>query len=136
MGQYRDVAAGLRVPTRSLRAASPDVWSGFEALHAAAVAEGALPAKVKELMALAIAVVKQCDGCIAYHAKAAAARGATAPEVADALGVALLMDGGTASVYGPRAWAAFHEFAGTDMTDHGADHAGARRSTDMTDPPT
>ncbi len=28
-------------------------------------------------MALAIAVVKQCDGCIAYHAKAAARRGAT-----------------------------------------------------------
>ena len=73
-----------------------------------------MEAKVKELMALAIAVVKQCDGCIAYHAKAAVGRGATAAEVADALGVALLMDGGTASVYGPRAWAAYHEFAGTD----------------------
>jgi AhpD family alkylhydroperoxidase len=33
---------------------------------------------VKELMALAIATVEQCDGCIAYHAKAAARRGATA----------------------------------------------------------
>ena len=52
-------------------------------------------------MALSIAVVKQCDGCIAYHAKAAARRGATPEEVAEALGVALLMDGGTASVYGP-----------------------------------
>lgn len=114
MGKYRDVVSELREPTRSLRNASPEVWSGFGHLHEAAVADGALPAKVKELMALAIAVVKQCDGCIAYHAKAAVARGATADEVADALGVALLMDGGTASVYGPRAWAAFHEFAGTD----------------------
>ena len=70
-----------------------------------------LPAKVKELMALVIAVVKQCDGCIAYHAKAAARGGATADEVAEALGVALLMDGGTASVYGPRAWDAYREFA-------------------------
>jgi AhpD family alkylhydroperoxidase len=70
-----------------------------------------LPAKVKELMALAIAVVKHCDGCIAYHVKGAARRGATAEEVAEALGVALLMDGGTASVYGPRAWAAYREFA-------------------------
>jgi AhpD family alkylhydroperoxidase len=117
VGQYRDVASDLREPTKSLRAASTEVWGGFAALHEAAVAEGALPAKVKELMALAIAVVKQCDGCIAYHAKAAVARGATAAEVADALGVALLMDGGTASVYGPRAWAAFHEFAGTDLTE-------------------
>lgn len=116
MGHYRDVAADLREPTKSLRTASPEVWSGFGALHEAAVADGALPAKVKELMALAIAVVKQCDGCIAYHAKAAVARGATSAEVADTLGVALLMDGGTASVYGPRAWAAFHEFAGTDLT--------------------
>ena len=52
-----------------------------------------------------------CTGCIAYHAKAAARRGASAEEVAEALGVALLMDGGTASVYGPRAWEAFHQFA-------------------------
>jgi hypothetical protein len=31
--------------------------------------------------------------------------------VAEALDVALLMDGGTASVYGPRAWQAYGEFA-------------------------
>ena len=77
--------------------------------------DGAISAKTKELIALAISVVKQCDGCIATHAKAVAAQGATAEEVADALGVALLMDGGPATVYGPRAWAAFHEFAGIDL---------------------
>ena len=43
--------------------------------------------------------------------KAAARRGATPEEVAEALGVVLLMDGGTASVYGPRAWDAYREFA-------------------------
>jgi len=111
MGTYREVISELKEPTRSLRSASPEVWAGFGAMHQAAVADGALPARVKELMALAIAVVKQCDGCIAYHAKAAAVRGATREEVAEALGVALLMDGGTASVYGPRAWEAFEEFA-------------------------
>ena len=87
------------------------MWAGFGQLHKAAVADGALPAKVKELMALAIAVVKHRDGCIAYHAKAAARRGATPEEVAEALGVALLMDGGSASVYGPRGWDAYREFA-------------------------
>jgi AhpD family alkylhydroperoxidase len=111
MNDFRQVIHDLADPTRELRQASPKAWAGFNALHEAAVAEGALPAKVKELMALAIAVVKQCDGCIAFHAKAAARRGATEAEVAEALDVALLMDGGTASVYGPRAWQAYHEFA-------------------------
>lgn len=111
MGTYSDVIHDLREPTRSLRHASPDLWAGFAKLHEAAVADGALSARVKELMALSIAVVKHCDGCIAYHAKAAARRGASPEEVAEALGVALLMDGGTASVYGPRAWSAYREFA-------------------------
>jgi AhpD family alkylhydroperoxidase len=111
MGHYAGVIAELSEPTRSLREASPEVWAGFGQLHNAALADRALSAKVKELLALAIAVVKRCDGCIAYHAKAAARRGATPEEVAEALGVALLMDGGTATVYGPRAWAAYREFA-------------------------
>jgi AhpD family alkylhydroperoxidase len=121
MAHYSDVITDLMEPTASLRDASPDVWAGFGQLHKAAVADGALPAKVKELLALGIAVVKQCDGCIAYHSKAAARRGATPEEVAEALGVALLMDGGTASVYGPRAWDAYREFAQPYSTEPRAD---------------
>jgi AhpD family alkylhydroperoxidase len=111
MDHYSAVISDLVEPTTSLRDATPEVWAAFGHLHKAAVADGALPAKVKELMALTIAVVKHCDGCIAYHAKGAARRGATPEEVAEALGVALLMDGGTASVYAPRAWDAYREFA-------------------------
>ncbi|HXX89010.1 MAG TPA: carboxymuconolactone decarboxylase family protein [Acidimicrobiales bacterium] len=111
MGQAQDVIAELREPTRSIRKAAPEAWAGFAALHDAALADGALPARVKELMALVIAVAKQCDGCIVYHAKAAARSGASPEEVAEALSVALLMCGGPATVYGPRAWAAFEEFA-------------------------
>jgi AhpD family alkylhydroperoxidase len=111
MGHYHEVIAELAEPTRSLREMSTEQWEGFGNLHRSAVAEGALPAKVKELMALSIAVVQNCDGCIAYHAKAAARRGATPEEVADALGVALLMGGGPSSVYAPRAWDAYREFA-------------------------
>ena len=115
MGHYHDIAADLREPSKSLRAAMPEVYGAFGALHQAASGDGALSGKTKELIALAISVVKQCDGCIANHAKAAAKQGATPEEVADALGVAFLMDGGPATVYGPRAWAAFHEFAGIDL---------------------
>ena len=44
---------------------------GYGALHQAAMGDGALPAKTKELIALAIAVTRECDGCIAAHARSA-----------------------------------------------------------------
>jgi AhpD family alkylhydroperoxidase len=62
-------------------------------------------------MAFAIAVTERCDGCIASHARAAAAAGASREEAAEAIGVALLMRGGPATIYGPRAFSAFCEFA-------------------------
>ena len=110
-GTFHDVIDDLRGPTREFRKAAPDAWAGFGELHQAAVADGTVPGSMKELVALAIAVATHCDGCVAYHAKAAAAKGATREEVAEVLGVALLMAGGPASVWAPRALAAFDEFA-------------------------
>ena len=112
--RFSETIAELRDPTRRLSKAIPETWGGFSQLHRGAMADGALPAAVKELMALVVAVVKRCDGCIAYHAKAAARLGVSEAEVAEALGVALLMDGGTASVYGPLALQAFCEFSGSE----------------------
>jgi AhpD family alkylhydroperoxidase len=93
-----------------LRDAIPSVYSGYARLSAAAMGEGELPARVKELIALAIAVTRECDGCVVSHARGAARSGATAQEVAEALGVAILMNGGPGTVWGPRAYAAFQEF--------------------------
>ena len=101
----------LREPGRALRRAIPEVYDGYRRMHAAAYAAGALDEKTKELIALAIAVSEECDGCIASHARGAARTGATEAEVAEALGVAIAMNGGPATVYGPRAFAAFREFA-------------------------
>lgn len=111
MTSYRQVADDLRQPTRDLRDAIPETWAGFAELHSHAVADGVLPARIKELIALAIATVEGCDGCVAYHARAAARRGASEEEVAEALGVSLLMAGGPASVWAPRALQAFREFS-------------------------
>lgn len=110
MGEYKELLDGLREPTRLLRRAIPAAWDGFATLHAEAVADGVVPAKMKELIAVAIAVATGCDGCIGYHTRAAARKGATADELAEVLAVALLMAGGPASVYAPRAWSAFAEF--------------------------
>jgi AhpD family alkylhydroperoxidase len=128
MARHGETLRELREPTRSLRHAIPDTWAGFVGLHDAAVADGEVPRRLKEAAALAMAVVKRCDGCIAYHAKAAARGGATPGEVAELLGVALLMDGGTASVYAPRAWEAFDEFRAS-MTEPAGTGNGQRSAT-------
>lgn len=105
----------LQVAGRKLREAIPGVYEGVAALSDAAMGEGGvLPAKMRELIALAIAVTRECDGCVIVHARGAARRGATAQEVAEAMGVAISMNGGPGTVWGPRAYAAFHEFAGKE----------------------
>lgn len=110
MSYGQSVQDELRPQSRELRRMIPDVYQGFAALHGAALAAGVLDTKTKELIALAIAVSTQCDGCISSHAKAAAQHGATREEAAEALGVTLLMGGGPSSIYAPRAYAAFCEF--------------------------
>lgn len=105
------VLDGLNPLHRELRHAIPDVYKGFGELHKAAFTAGALDVKTKELIALAIAVIERCDGCIASHAQAAARAGASRQEAAEAIGVTFLMNGGPATIYGPRAYDAFCEFA-------------------------
>jgi AhpD family alkylhydroperoxidase len=124
MDTARELADELRGPTASLRRSIPDVWEGFGHLHDAAMADGALHGKQKQLIALAIAVVQRCDGCIVSHARSAARLGATPEEVGEALGVAVLMAGGPATVYGPRAWRAYLEYAPAEpvVSRSGAGH--------------
>ena len=110
MSYGSSVREDLRVPTRQLRHAIPQVYAGYKELHDSALAPGALDVKTKELIALAIAVSKECDGCIAAHAHAAVQHGASPAEAAEAIGVTFLMNGGPATVYGARAFDAFLEF--------------------------
>jgi AhpD family alkylhydroperoxidase len=109
MSYGKTVRDELRVPTRELRHAIPQVYAGYKELHDSALAPGVLDAKTKELIALAIAVSKECDGCIAAHAHAAVLHGASPEEAAEAIGVTFLMNGGPGTVYGARAFAAFQE---------------------------
>lgn len=112
MGEAAALQREARALGRELRRAIPDTYKAYAQLHGAVLEPGALSTSAKELIALAIAVTRECDGCIAAHADGAARSGATAEEVAEAIGVAILMNGGPATVFGPRAYAAFREFAG------------------------
>jgi len=108
----KEILEELRVQGRALRDKIPAVYSGFAAIDHAVMTDGALSEKTKQLIALAIGISRECDGCIASHARGAWRAGATEDEVAEAIGVTIQMDGGPATTWGPRAFAAFREFAG------------------------
>jgi AhpD family alkylhydroperoxidase len=100
----------LTLSMRELGLKIPEVMSGFSALHKASITDGALSAKTKELIALGIAITVRCDGCIAYHVHDALSSGATSQEILETIGVAVLMGGGPAVVYGSEAMEALEQF--------------------------
>jgi AhpD family alkylhydroperoxidase len=95
---------------KELRAGSPDVMKAFSSIAQSALKANALDTKTKELIALAIGVATRCDDCIAFHAKAAVAQGATDAEIFEALGMAIYMGAGPAVMYAAHAVKAFRQF--------------------------
>ncbi|KCZ56355.1 hypothetical protein HY29_08675 [Hyphomonas beringensis] len=79
----------------------------FNTMAKAALADGALDSKTKELIALAIGVAKQCDGCIGFHTKALKRLGASDEEVAETLAMTVYMGGGPSLMYAGDAWSAW-----------------------------
>lgn len=95
----------------SLREALPDTIGAFGKLHAAAMGDGALDKKTKELIALAIGINARCEGCVISHVRGALKAGATREEIVETIGVAVFMSGGPGTVYGAKALAATDQFA-------------------------
>jgi AhpD family alkylhydroperoxidase len=93
-----------------VRTEIPGTMSGFTTLHKNALAAGALSPKTKELIALGIAISVHCDGCISFHVHDALKAGATREEIAETVGVAVLMGGGPALMYGCEAMEALEQF--------------------------
>ncbi len=113
MGKYKDILKSMQSGTAGVRAKIPGVYEGFGVMHRAAYADGALSSAHKELIAVAIAVREGCDGCIASHVRAAVRRGVSDEEMAEAIGVAVHMGGGPATIYASHAWDAYEEFSET-----------------------
>jgi len=86
---------------------SPEIVRGYMALGAAGTKTDLLGAKVRELIALAVAVTARCDGCITVHTDAAIRHGATENEIAEALSVAIAVNAGAALVYSTRVMDAY-----------------------------
>ena len=108
---YKAITADISAGMAQLRADIPDTMKGFGALAIAASRDGALTAKTKELIALAIGVAVHCDGCIGFHMKSLVKLGATRAEVEEALGMTVYMGGGPSLMYAAEALGAYDQFS-------------------------
>lgn len=104
---WNDYLASSTRNIRKVGEAEGESVAAFNALAKSALAEGALSTKQKELLCLAIGIVKQCNDCIGFHVKALIRAGATREEIAGVVAVCMYMGGGPAYMYAARALDAF-----------------------------
>lgn len=90
-------------------ALAPETEQAFQQFSRQVFADGALPAKTKQLIAVAVAHVTQCPYCIKGHTKAALRCGATAEELMEAIWVAAEMRAGGAYAHSAVALATIAE---------------------------
>ena len=82
---------------------APAAFKAFQAFDAVALADGAIPAKYKELIAVGAALTTQCPYCIEIHSKRAKQAGATEQELAETALVAAAIRAGGAMTHGTHA---------------------------------
>ena len=109
--RWTDSHTKMKDDLRNLHAALPEVARSFGGLGKAVKAEGALDLKVKELIAVGIAVADRCEPCILFHVEALMKAGATREELAEALGMAVQMGGGPSLMYSAKALSIWDEMA-------------------------
>lgn len=94
---------------RKRRDLAPEINAAFDAFSQRVFADGALPTKTKQLIAVAVAHVTQCPYCIRGHTKAARRAGATPQELMEAIWVAAEMRAGGAYAHSALALSAIDE---------------------------
>jgi AhpD family alkylhydroperoxidase len=103
---YPDVSKYLAQKRREL---APEIYAAFRAFGQRVFADGALPSKTKELIAVAVAHVTQCPYCIRGHTDLALKKGATEQEIMEAIWVAAEMRAGAAYAHSILAIDAMHQ---------------------------
>jgi len=79
---------------------APDAMKSFQEFDKIALADGAIPVKYKELIALGVALTTQCVYCLEIHKQNAIKAGATQEEIAEATFVAAALRAGAAVTHG------------------------------------
>jgi AhpD family alkylhydroperoxidase len=117
MDHSHEVREELSPPAIALRALIPEVMRSYGELSRAAMTPGELSSATKELLAVVIAITRECDGCIVSHTRSAVRAGVTRQSIAEAIGVGILMNGGPGTVWGPRALRCYDEAVADIMKD-------------------
>ncbi len=103
----RDVAYAFR----KYKEYKPEAGEKFQEFLDASLKTGVLDLKTKELIVVGIAVALRCEPCIVLHIKKALEAGAKPEEIADAIGLAILMGGGPVATTSGKAFKALEELA-------------------------
>lgn len=111
---YKNITQDLNTYLGKMRKEIPDVMNGFSAMAQAALKDGALDKKTKEMIALAIGITSQCDGCIGFHIKALVSLGMTREELLELLAMTTYMGGGPKLMYAADTLRAYEEFTNND----------------------
>jgi AhpD family alkylhydroperoxidase len=98
---------------KRMRELAPDAYRAFLEFDAKAFADGAVPLKTKELVALGIAHITQCAWCIQAHAGRARRAGATDAEIGEVIFVSMAMAAGAAWSHGGLTLQCLDEHPGT-----------------------
>ena len=108
---WSDKLTDTRQQLRALNKTIPDTAQAFGALGKAVKEGGVLDFKVKEYVALGIAVATKCDTCIALHVEALVRCGATREEIGDVLSMTIQMGGGPSMMYAAKALECYDELS-------------------------
>lgn len=98
MDKLKEITLKRKKAHAKLIALKSPVYQAFLEMEQAAYSDGALPKKAKELIAVGISVVIDCESCMQWHIEQAAQAGATMREVLEAVEVGIEMGGGPATV--------------------------------------
>ncbi|MGO9097392.1 MAG: carboxymuconolactone decarboxylase family protein [Bryobacteraceae bacterium] len=98
MDKLQEIAKRRKAAHGKMLALDSKIYRAFLEMEKAAYTDGALPKKTKELIALGISVVTDCESCMQWHIEQAAKAGASQREVLEAMEVAIEMAAGRATV--------------------------------------
>ena len=94
---------------RKVRDITPDSFKAYVDFDKQAMAEGALPQKIKRLITMAVAHTTQCPFCIDFHTKEAKKLGATEQEIVEAMWISAALRAGAAVTHSVLAVNAYEE---------------------------
>jgi AhpD family alkylhydroperoxidase len=98
MNKLEEIARRRKKAHKRMLDLNSKVYKAFLEMEAAAYSDGALAKKYKELIAVGVSVVIDCESCMQWHIEQAAQAGASQQEVLEAVEVGIEMGGGPATV--------------------------------------